>query len=515
MSVHEPFPPASRRLWRALAAGVALTCALLAVPAAGAAAPVLVTGTPSPFAACTADDPAAQPPTLFENSEVEPSVDVNPLDPANIVGFWQQDRWSTIGGARGLVAGVSHDGGASWTQVPMPGITKCTGGPWDRASDPWVSFGPDGRLYAVSLTFNAFDFDQGVVANTSTDGGLTWSAPSVLIHDTAATVIDDKQSITADPTRPGYAYAVWDRIQYPGGKHGHDEGEEGGENAVPAAASESPSHGPTWLARTTDGGATWEPARKIFRAGPGGQTIGNVIVVLPDGTLIDGFTWFPPGHGHLRAAVIRSTDAGLHWSRPTVIAREVPAGVDDPDTGQPLRTGDILPSFAVDPTSGTLYAVWEDARFSGRTTEAVAFSMSTDGGLSWTHPIVKINRTPTDIPEADQQAFLPTVHVAPDGTVGVLYDDFRSNVPGGGATTDVWLLQCRISCSQGPGSWTESHVAGPFDYEQAPSAGGLFLGDYQGLTFTGGAFAAFFGEGVSRAAGDPSDMFFATIPLTP
>ena len=171
--------------------------------------------------------------------------------------------------------------------------------------------------------------------------------------------------------------------------------------------------------------------------------------------------------------------------------------------------------FAADPRNGTLYAVWEDARFSGRTTEAVAFSMSTDAGRTWSHPIVKINRTPTDIPAEDQQAFLPAVHVAPDGTVGVLYDDFRSNTPGGGATTDVWLIQCRVDCASGTDAWTETHVAGPFDYEQAPVAGGLFLGDYQALTFAGGAFAAVFGEGVSRAAGNPSDMFFASVPALP
>ncbi len=64
----------------------------------------------SPFAGCTAD--AGQPGIVYVNSEVEPWIDVNPTNPNNLVGIWQQDRWDN-GGARGLVAGRSVDGGLS------------------------------------------------------------------------------------------------------------------------------------------------------------------------------------------------------------------------------------------------------------------------------------------------------------------------------------------------------------------------------------------------------------------
>src|SRR3954453_20044717 len=267
MSACRLVPSSTRARRRAVTIGAVLTG--LASGTGAQAAPVPITGTPSPFAGCTPDHPGGQPGTLWQNSEVEPWVDVNPVDQSNLVAFWQQDRWSN-GGARGLVAGVSHDGGGTWAQVPMPGITKCSGGPWDRASDPWLSFGPDGTLYAVSLTFNAFDFDEAVVANVSHDGGDTWSAPQALVHDLRSNVGDDKQSVTADPTRPGYAYAVWDRLVTHGGG---DRGEDGADVATPAVEQpvvraqdpeERLHHGPTWLARTTDGGATWEPARKIF-----------------------------------------------------------------------------------------------------------------------------------------------------------------------------------------------------------------------------------------------------------
>jgi len=113
---------------------------------------VQVSGT-SPFLDCTADGIADQSGDVFLNSEVEPWIDVNPTDTDNLVGIWQQDRWSN-GGARGLVAGVSHDGGASWQEVVIPGITLCSDGIYDRSTDPWVSFGPDGTLHQLALSFN-------------------------------------------------------------------------------------------------------------------------------------------------------------------------------------------------------------------------------------------------------------------------------------------------------------------------------------------------------------------------
>src|SRR3990170_1017863 len=93
---------------------------------------VQVSGT-SPFAGCTADNVGGQSGTNVLHSEVEPWIDVNPANPSNIVGIWQQDRWSN-GGARGLVAGWSTDGGTSWTSVVIPGISKCSTGIYDRTT---------------------------------------------------------------------------------------------------------------------------------------------------------------------------------------------------------------------------------------------------------------------------------------------------------------------------------------------------------------------------------------------
>ena len=122
---------------------------MLVVPATAGpgtvSSPVQVSGA-SPFSGSCGLEAAGG--TVFIDSEVEPYVAVNPANELNLIAVWQQDRWSN-GGARGNVAGASFDGGTTWSIVPFPNVTDCTGGEFDRASDPWVSFGPDGRAYAT------------------------------------------------------------------------------------------------------------------------------------------------------------------------------------------------------------------------------------------------------------------------------------------------------------------------------------------------------------------------------
>src|SRR5262249_19705806 len=115
-----------RRLVTSIAAPslIALSLALASASNFSARPPEPVSNASSPFASCTADHVAQQPGINFPNSTVEPWADVNPTNPLNIVATWQQDRWSN-GGSRGLVAGVSTDGGATWTSVVIPKITAC------------------------------------------------------------------------------------------------------------------------------------------------------------------------------------------------------------------------------------------------------------------------------------------------------------------------------------------------------------------------------------------------------
>lgn len=505
---------------------------VLLLPTTSEAAPYTVTPLvavsselASPLAACTADDVDGQPGTNFENSEVEPWVDVNPTDATNIVATWQQDRWSN-GGSRGNLIGRSSDGGASWTIVSETKSSTCTGGPpeFTRASDPWVTFAPNGDVYLMTLavgtppTETALPDLDAMLVSRSTDGGMTWSDPIELIRDERATVFNDKNTMTADPNDSSFVYAVWDRLVFPNARA-----------ARQAAENTLAFRGPVLFTRTTDGGDSWEEPRAIFDPGQENQTIGNQIAVLPanagfDGELVNIFNLivnFRDGRffrgGRFRAAVIRSADRGETWSDPIIVEDMRPVTTREPQTGEVVRDGGIIPDIAVDPVSGRLYAVWMDARFNDGDHNEIALSMSTDGGISWTDA-VKVNGTPGDLTGDGGHAFTASVHVAADGTVGVSYYDFRNHDPGTDASeTDHFIVHCHTPDPTDPvdacadaGGWSEERITdASFDLLQAPFAGGLFLGDYVGLDSVGNSFASLFTR--SNSAADPATEYYSSV----
>jgi hypothetical protein len=116
---------------------------------------------------------------------------------------WQQDRWSN-GGANGVFGGVSFSGGASWAPTSAT-FTRCSGGTaanngdYQRATDPWVTFSPDGVGYFMSFSFNSTDGVHEMAVARSTDGGATWGAPVTLRKELTDTILNDKNSMTADP----------------------------------------------------------------------------------------------------------------------------------------------------------------------------------------------------------------------------------------------------------------------------------------------------------------------------
>jgi hypothetical protein len=494
--------------------------ALLAVLAVGplslvyASSLVVVSG-PSPYAGCSI---AGQPGTNYLNAEVEPWVSVNPVNPKNIIGVWQQDRWSN-GGAQGLVAGSSLNGGKTWSETTLP-FSGCapgaildpfTGTPYNRASDPWVSIGPDGTAYSVGLMSTNSNGgtasgtnDTGIATVTSSDGGKTWGNPFLIKSDQGTTpnfeftqFFNDKESVTADPTKAGVAYVVWDRLVGP--------------SQTPDANLFSHAfQGPTWFSKTTNGGNTWTGTRAIFDPGQNSQTIGNQIVVDPrTGALYDFFELFQTtGDPHFTprgssVSFISSSDGGSTWSQPTVVSTEQTVADTDPNTGAAIRTASGLPSVAIDASTGELYAVWEDARFTGGTVNQAVISTSTNGGATWSAPaaVSKVTGRP---------AFTPTVAVNSVGTVGVTYYDFRNLAAGNTSTlpTDYWFTS---STNHGVSFGNETHIAGSFDMLNAPFAGGFFVGDYEAMTTIGTTFQPFFVQTNDENTSNRTDVFTTSI----
>ncbi|MGB0134467.1 sialidase family protein [Dokdonella sp.] len=425
--------------------------------------------------------------TRYANAEVEPHFAIDPSNPDRFFGAWQQDRWSS-GGASGTIVGVSNDGGQTWVRS-APAFSRCAGGTpanggdYERSSDPWVAVAPDGTAYAIVIAFNGAALASGsvtsVLVSRSTDSGQTWGAPTTLVRE-FNDVFHDKEAMTADPTDSRFVYAIWDRISVA-------------------------NFGPTWFARTVDGGQSWEAARPIFDPGQNNQTIGNLISVLPNGTLLNIYTRIdaaPNGGSTAYLDVIRSTDKGASWSTSTRIASQLTVGTVDPETGLRVRDGGLVPSAAVAP-NGDVYVVWQDSRFSNGLRDGIAISRSEDGGLSWTAP-ARVNS------DSAVSAFLPAITVREDGKVGVTYYDFRSNTSDNSTLlTSIWLTQ-----SDDGLNWSENQVAGPFDLSEAPLAAwgpttGYFLGDYQGLASSGSVFVPFYSRSGTGGNTNRTDIFAA------
>jgi hypothetical protein len=465
---------------------------------AGSVTSTRTISTASPFSLCSNQGFE----TNYLNAEVEPSLAVDPASPSTVVAAWQQDRWGdpTEGGAHGLVAWSSLVPAAiSWAPfTSCSGGTAANNGSYDRASDVWLSYGPDGVVYQSALVFDELTGRNGVTVSRSTDGGKSWSNPVVVDASSRKSFThgDDKESITADPYKPGWVYVVWDRYsnQKPIFTDGH------GQNA---------NKGPAYFSRSTDGGKTWSAPEAIYARDNG--TIANQIVVLPNGTLRDFFTNFVVTNvkGGVEFSTelceISSSDGGLTWSsNPVVVSSMTPIGAVDPNTLNYIRGGDNLFDVAVNPVSGNLYAVWQDARFNG--VDQVAFSKSTDGGVTWSSP-TRIDQTPTSTNLNDEQAFTPTVDVGADGTIAVTYYNFQNNDGGPGTPTDYWAVTSR----DGGTTWSSELrlTSSSFNAQLAPAAAGVMIGDYEGLANAGGSFIAAY-EVTTPTSGNPTDIDLTT-----
>jgi hypothetical protein len=423
-----------------------------------------VSGTSPVAADCAAGAGAGS--TAFVNAEVEPFLARHPAQASHLIAAWQQDRWSN-GAARAVVSAVSFDGGATWARTLHP-FSRCGGaaagsaGDLERATDPWVDIGRDGVAHAMALAVSGTALTasgrSAMLARRSLDGGRSWEPVQTLIDDRGAAFFNDKNTLTVDALDPRRIYAVWDRLEADG-------------------------NGPTLFVRSTDGGASWQPAREIHRptppAGGAAQTIGNRIVVLPGGPeaglLVNVFTQIETSGGATLNTVRaqRSSDGGTTWSVPVRVAEHRGIGARDPATGAVIRDGSIIPAVAVS-GDGTLWLAWQDSRFSAGARDGIALSRSTDGGRTWSTP-VQANA------QGNVAAFTPTLAVRDDGTLVLLYFDLRPDT----ADTTTLLAALWLASSRDGTRFAEANAWPAFDLATAPNARGLFVGDYHGLVAAG------------------------------
>ena len=374
-------------------------------------------------------------------SQAEPYVAVNPANTHNLLGVYQESRFRD-GGARTLNYATSFDGGMSWTEGILPDITKETGGPWERASDPWSTFGPGNRAYYVTLDFNDTRPDNQIGVSISTDGGVTWTQHVSVFRSELD--FNDKEAIEADnyPASRffGNVYIGWD---------------------INIAQGNDLTSQHLVVARSVNGGTSFLPPVVLRTTG---ANIGAIPRVGPDGTVY--VVWmgtFPAAEG-LFIFFSKSTNGGATFSTPRTIHQLRSLSVPF------IRDGSILPSFAVDRTSGDLYLVWADTRWTG--VDQTTISYSRDGGATWSAP-----RRVGDGPD-DAATFTAAVAVNGKGEVGVSYTSLEND------PARLFLIDQYLSISRDRGVTFESRRRlSPVtsDIRFAAFARNFFLGDYTGI----------------------------------
>ena len=351
-----------------------------------------------------------------------------------IVSAWQTGRVFG-GGSSDIGFATSTNGGATWTQGFLPGITaNVGGGQCGQASDAAVAFDARHNVWLISSLGVNCPQGEPVFTSRSTDGGLTWSNPILTTGGQT-----DKNWIVCDNTSTspffGNCYTEYDVT----------------------------SSGNAMRMRTSsDGGLTWGPARAT---GDNASGLGGQPVVRPNGTVLVPFL----SGSSIRS--FRSIDGGASW-RSTVLV----ANSQHHDAAGGLREED-LPSAEID-SAGTAYVVWSDCRFrSGCPRNDIVMSKSTSE-TTWG----AVTRVPIDATTSTVEHLVPGIGVdrtTSGGTarIGLTYYFY----PNSNCTAATCQLNAGfISSTNGGTSWsTPTQLAGPMSLSWFPNTSqGRMFGDY-------------------------------------
>ena len=452
------FTPSTRRV-----VAVTVALALVLVFSLSALANVAVTQ--------IGGDPYANP-TSQHKTQVEPDTFAFG---STIVAAAQTGRFND-GGASNICWSTSTNGGATWTNGCLPGITKYSNpvGPYDRLSDPVVAYDAKHNVWMISslaLLEAGGVHGAGVLTSRSTDGGLTWGNP-VAIPDGALGNVD-KNWIVCDNTASspfyGNCYTEWD--------------DNGDGNRI-------------YMSTSTDGGLTWGPRRKTANNATG---IGGQPVVQPNGKVI-----VPIDNANETALLaFNSTDGGATWSATTTITT-----ISDHTVAGSLRSGP-LPSAEVD-AAGRVYVVWQDCRFRrGCKSNDIVMTTSTNG-TTWT----SVARIPIDGTNSGVDHFIPGLAVdnTTSGGAAKLALAYYYYPTANCSTSNCKLNVGYVSSVNGGGAWSApTQLVGPMALNWLPNTTqGRMVGDYISTSYVGGTARPVFALASAPSGGTFNQFMFTT-----
>ena len=355
----------------------------------------------------------------------ETTIAVNPENPKNLVAGSNDYRVFVSREQRNDGTGwayTSFDGGKTWKNIQLPGLTNATGGKgafaeFDSAGDPVIAFGPHNTVYYGNIVFSrgvpvgtGTEAANGIALNVSHDGGLHWGQPVLIQTDgvsrtgvlAPSQIFNDKVWLAADE-RNGRVYVTWTRFA---------DNADGSYLESPIVVADSADYGRTFTTyRRVD------TTLSAFR--PGGLTPysqGSNPKVGRDGTLYIAYegevcatlACDQFGNGDRDVTVVaRSTDRG-HTFSPTIVDTNYDLPFNEPLgtatlTGENFRVNSY-PQLGYDARTDLLALVWNDDR-NGRYDATTGASLRSNadnivslsrGGRKWT-PTVAVGTAQDEV----------------------------------------------------------------------------------------------------------------------
>ena len=296
---------------------------------------------------------------------------------------------------------VSHDGGATWSQTPIPAPT----GEQAKCYAPDVAYSTDGTLYLLFVTLKGNgNTPDAAWLSLSRDDGRHLSTPHRILGPRAFQI-----RLAADPVKPGHLYLTWLQA------NGDDLGEfKFTQTGNPIEAMHSDDYGATW---STPVRVSSPSRQRVIAPTPVVTDTGAVYVAYVDigQDKLDyegesGAQGGPPYPGLFTLVVARSLDEGATWQESVVDSHIVPIS-------RFVVFLPIFPAIAVDP-AGRVYVAYQNGQYSPSDVDLWSL---TPGSRTWYGP-VRVNDTP--LHDGTSQ-YEPQLGVAPDGRIDVLYYDRR------------------------------------------------------------------------------------------
>lgn len=382
---------------------------------------------------------------------------------------------------------ASFNGGATWSEafplqsppsgVGLPFLPSCRiSNHLGESMFQTVAFGTGQNVYSVSITPRSStataNGEEGAsaIVYKSTNGGVSWGSGTVAM--TGGPLGSPYYELPTLVVDPGAGPGGGDRVIVAA----HET--TGFNNAAGCPVASCPS---IHVAISNDGGATYAGPVQASPAGVpiAGPDSASNPVVNPDHSI--SIAWRTQGVTGL-IQVARSTDGGLSWGAPVDVAGVSNlARASNSHVTPVASTGSSFPRLAGDPRNGNLYIVYNQGG-AGPTAPVggfqgadhfippdshVYFQRSLNAGATWSTPKLIDDITPHPGTPIVQTRH-PSVSVAPDGRVDIVWEDRRHWYQGPGEHD---CIHTHLAC--------DDARLGDTYYSYSTDAGATFEGNHR------------------------------------